>query len=135
MGANKNKDFRKQLNLVLQIFDETNTAIFIVKEIEKRNISFDYHNLQICANQLEQDGYIQLLHGYSQSPFGSITARGKIFFQEGGYKNEKTKVDRIVIWFKNHPVFAIIIVGFLFLSSMSVIIAVVVNFLGVLKSK
>jgi hypothetical protein len=121
------------LNEVLRVYDMANRGVFIFKEIEKKDLIIDYQTVLICNNQLEADGYIQLFNGYSQSPFGTITAKGKIFIQEGGYKDDKTKVDRLVLWTKNNTIFAVLIIVCTGLSALFGLITIVLNLIQSLK--
>ncbi|MGV8878081.1 MAG: hypothetical protein ACOH2A_03515 [Sphingobacteriaceae bacterium] len=94
-------DFRKTLNTVLDIYYHKANPVYIHMELGN---TFSPHDLTAAFGTLVKDGHMEhLAPGYSAIPLGCITGKGRIFLEAGGYKDETTKVDRIIRWAKNHP--------------------------------
>lgn len=62
-------------------------------------------------------------------PIASITGQGRVFFEQGGYRDTTTYLDRLLDQAKNRPV---LVWGFLILSGLSMI-SWVLDLLGLIK--
>ncbi len=104
-----NQDFRKDMNRVLEVFYTKKGTVSILKAIGELNVPLDIVNLDMICNSLEKDGYVSLIKGHSQYPVGQITGQGRIFFEQGGYRDTTTQLDKMIDWFKNHKVYSVVI--------------------------
>jgi hypothetical protein len=94
-------DFRKTLNNVLDVYCQKAGPVYIHMELGN---AFSSHDLTAAFGTLVKDGHVEhVAPGYSAVPLGCITGKGRIFLEAGGYRDETTKVDRIIRWAKNHP--------------------------------
>lgn len=101
MGKAK-PDFKKDLNLLLGIYYQHGGVVVIYKELHKQGISIRPNDIWTIAKALEQDGYIELIHGHSTMPIGKITGKGRLFQEAGGYRDMRSPTERVTEWFKNH---------------------------------
>lgn len=119
--ADAKPDFRKDMNAILEVFYKSEGTVNVIREIQKFRIPYSDTIWMIC-DSLERDGYVKLFHGHSQSPVGSITGQGKIFFEQGGYRDTTSRLDKMIDWFKDHRLFSIIIfIGILITSLWGVV--------------
>ncbi len=108
-------DFRKQLNTLLAIFYNANNVVAIKHLVIQGNTGgLSYHELNTCFDTLLADGHIQLVYpvdGWKELKVADITGQGRIFFEQGGYKDQRNQVDKTMDWFKNHKLFSKLIIA------------------------
>lgn len=112
-------DFRKTLNFMLSVYYHKAQATLIHEDVRKERLPISDEDLSAGFSTLQKDGYVdQILPEYSFYPLGVITGKGRIFHEAGGYKDETTRVDKIIKWAKNHRVLSYIIVAVIVLTSL-----------------
>lgn len=121
------QDFRKDMNSMLEVFYKTKEED-IIKAIKEFNVPYSDDIWMIC-DSLEQDGYIQLLRDPPKLPIGHITGQGKIFFEQGGYRDTTSRLDKMIDWFKNHKYFSIIIFIGVIITSLWGLVSIVLEVL------
>lgn len=85
------------------------------------------------AEHLRQRGHIEQVKFPDNFPafqVGSITSQGRIFHEQGGYRDTTTYLDRLLDRAKNKP---LLVWGYLILSGLA-LISWVLDLLGLLKS-
>ena len=82
-------------------------------------------NISMICDSLEQDGYIEQIHGYSQVPVGNITGQGRIFFEQGGYRDTTSRLDKMIDWFKDHKFFSVVIFIGILITSLWGIVSII----------
>jgi len=103
-------DFRQQINKALKIYyNTTGTIVLEEKAVENYDILADRNLFSAIAETVEQDGHVSYLRGYSRLPVGRMTAQGRVFFEQGGYKDSKSRVDKMIFWSRDHKVFSWVI--------------------------
>jgi hypothetical protein len=82
---------------------------------------------------LQQDKHIELISSPQEVPVGHITAPGRIFYEQGGYRDQRNHVDRTIDWFKNHKVFSILILAGIALSFLYGTVKIILDILSWFK--
>lgn len=126
------QDFRKDMNSILEVFYKSGTTVNIIEAMKKFRVPYS-EDIWIICNSLERDGYIEQIHGYSQVPVGNITGQGRIFFEQGGYRDTTSRLDKMIDWFKNHRVFSVIIFIGVIITSLWGIVSIVLEVLKWIK--
>lgn len=112
-------DYRKALNTILSLYYEKKGGFQIARELHRNGIHFKVNDIMATINTLMDDGYIKnLTPGYSMIPPCAITARGRVFYEQGGYQDNSTHFDRIVKWAKNNKFLAWLLIIFLVVSAL-----------------
>lgn len=124
-------DYQIVLNTVLGIYYQMKDYIFLDDVIKKIEIPWDDVEVFTAHDALMEDGYI--VHQTPDQPknFGlrvaKITGKGKLFFENGGYKDEKTQFDKIIDWAKNNKIIAYLLVGFIVIAGIKEVFDIVVE--------
>tara|TARA_B100000508_G_scaffold96457_1_gene75533 strand:- start:1711 stop:2526 length:816 start_codon:yes stop_codon:yes gene_type:complete len=110
----------KMLNTALQVFYEQEGDIALTSGLERNGISFRRHDVDTCTKTLLNDGYIEESNviSYPGQTFYSITANGRIFYENVGYKDNTTQFDKIVKWAKNNKFLAWVVIIFITISAL-----------------
>ncbi len=111
-------DYRKTLNTILDAFYQNNGPYQIKLE--------EYHNstgilgvdIQRSIDLLVKDGYISIFMTGNLFPMCQITAKGKIFLEQGGYQDNTTKFETIIKWAKNNSFLAWTLIVFVVASAL-----------------
>ena len=118
--ANTKPDFRKQLNTLLAIFYHANNVVTIKQLVIQNNTGLTERELYSGYDTLLADGHIQHFHpvdGWKELKVAAITGQGRIFFEQGGYKDQRNQVDKTMDWFKNHKLFSKLIIAAIIVTS------------------
>jgi hypothetical protein len=128
-------DFRNVLNALLKVFYEQGGAVLMIQEHNLKKVPVSYEQLYAGVRALIDDGHLEdVAPGYSSFPVGAITGQGRIFHEQGGYRDETTKVDRMIYWGKNHPIISIVVFLFILASSTTGIIGVILQLIELFKT-
>lgn len=120
ISKNKKQDFRNTLNFLLGVFYERQMHTFIHKEPKVQSSSFSFAEISDGVEMLIKDGYVkQVAAEYSQLPLAGITGKGRIFYEQGGYQDETTRLDKMIRWAKNHKVLAWVMLVYIVLASVA----------------
>lgn len=125
-------DSRQLLNSVLAYYYQRGTTIYLLAEAQNGMIRLSRHDLNAAYATLLRDGHIEQVtppQNFPAFPVASITAQGRVFHEQGGYRDTTTYLDRLLDRAKNKPV---LVWGFLILSGLSMI-SWVLDLLGLLK--
>lgn len=118
-------DFRQELNAVLKIMYDHGDALSIYEAVHEKGLQMSSDIVWAIARTFEKDGYAEFVHDYSQLPIGRISGAGRIFHEAGGYRDTRDRADRLIGWFKNHPLFAWIILGFIGLGAVNLVLDII----------
>ncbi len=127
------KDSRHLLNMVLAHYCERSGPVHLLSDVHEGRIKLSGHDAMAAYSTLLRDGHIE--HpmandpNFSRIPVATITMQGRIFLQQGGYRDTTTYLDRLLERAKNKPV---LVWGFLILSGLSMI-SWVLDLLGLIK--
>lgn len=125
MDKSSKPDYRQFLNTMLLFYYESDGAFLITHTLHRNGIDFSINDIITCINTLIEDGHVKhLAPGYTRIPVCIITGSGRVFHENGGYKDDSTHFDKIVKWAKNNKVFAWVLISFF----------VVTAFIGVVVS-
>lgn len=101
-------DTRQLLNLVLAHYCERGGPIHLLSDVHEGRIKLSGHDAMAAYSTLLRDGYIEHPMAndpdFSRIPVASITMQGRIFLQQGGYRDTTTYLDRLLDRAKNKPV-------------------------------
>ena len=117
MNNQPKQDSRLILNTALELYYHATGTVVLSVELEKKDIQLDFNRIWAIAETLEKDGHISLIKDYSMIPVGRITGQGLVFFEQGGYKDDKSRVDKMIHWFKDNKFFSVLILGFMAFTS------------------
>lgn len=130
-------DFRNQLNTLLAIFYHSNNVVAIKHLVVQGNTGgLSYQELNTCYDTLLADGYIQHVYpvdGWKELKVGAITGQGRIFFEQGGYKDQRNQLDKTMDWFKNHKLFSKLIIVAIIFTSVWGIAEIVIKIIQLLR--
>jgi len=124
-------DYQIVLNTVLGIFYELKVNVYLDMVAKKIEIPFSKHDLFTAFDSLIEDGYIK--HPKAEEPpfnklrVAKITGKGRLFFEAGGYRDEKSQFDKIVDWSKNNKIVAYCLVGFIVIAGLKEFYDIVVE--------
>ena len=125
-------DSRQLLNLVLRYFYERGGTVYLDADVINGQIKITRDEAGSAYATLLRDGHIEQVKFPDNFPafqVGSITGQGRIFHEQGGYRDTTTYLDRLLERAKNKPV---LVWGFLILSGLSMI-SWVLDLLGLIK--
>jgi hypothetical protein len=131
----KKENFRYTLNLILKIYYEEGGAIMITTSLTGRKIHLSDDTVLAALQTLIADQHIVKhtdIDAYLM-PLASITGGGRVFYENGGYQDETTKVDKFIKWGKNHKMLWPVVVVFIILTSLAGIVGIVVSILSLIK--
>lgn len=100
-------DSRQLLNKVLAYYYERGTTIYLLAEAQNGLIQLSRHDLTSAYATLLRDGHIEQVtypENFPAFPVASITAQGRVFLEQGGYRDERSYLDRLLDKAKNRPV-------------------------------
>ncbi len=127
-------DPRQILNLVLQAFCDRPGGMDLLTQVHNGNLKVSVTDAMAAYHTLIKDGHVEhpFAHDprFSAIPVATITAQGRVFLQQGGYRDTTTYLDRLLDRAKNKPV---LVWGYLILSGLA-LISWVLDLLGLLKS-
>jgi len=127
----KGRDSRQLLNLVLGHYYKRNGPIMLLHDVELGLIQLSATDANAVYTTLIRDGHIEHVmpndQRFAAIHLASITAQGRVFHEQGGYRDESTVFDRIVKRAKNHPVLAWAIVVFTVLAAIAGLLGVVMQ--------
>lgn len=112
-------DYRKALNTMLLFYYECEGPFPISTELHRNGIHFKASDIMATINTLITDGHIQdVAPGFSAIPLCVITGSGRVFHEQGGYKDDTTQFDKMVKWIKNNKVFSWFLLSFVAISAL-----------------
>lgn len=126
-------DSRQLLNLVLRHFYERGGTIYLLTDAHNGLIRISRHDANAAYATLLRDGHIEQVtppENFPAFPIASITGQGRIFHEQGGYRDTTTYLDRLLDQAKNRPV---LVWGFLILSGLS-LISWVLDLVGLIRN-
>lgn len=126
------KDSRQLLNLVLRYFYERGGTVYLDADVINGQIKITRNEASSAYATLLRDGHIEQVKFPDNFPafqVGSITGQGRIFHEQGGYRDTTTYLDRLLERAKNRPV----LVWIYLVASGLGLIAGILSVLGVFK--
>jgi len=126
-------DSRELLNLVLQAFCDRPGGMDLLTQVHNGHLKISATDAMAAYHTLIKDGHIE--HpmandpNFSRIPVGAITGQGRVFLEQGGYRDERTYLDRLLDRAKNKPV----LVWIYLITSALAILATILSVLGVFK--
>ena len=127
------KDSRQLLNLVLGHYYKRGGAIHLLGDAHDGRIALSGRDANAAYSTLLRDGHIEHVMPtdprFAGIPVASITGQGRIFHEQGGYRDTSTYLDRLLERAKNRPV---LVWGYLILSGLA-IVATILSVVGVFK--
>lgn len=126
-------DSRQLLNLVLRHFYERGGTVYLDADVINGQIKISRNEASSAYATLLRDGHIEQVKFPDNFPafqVGSITGQGRIFHEQGGYRDTTTYLDRLLERAKNKPG---LVWGYLILSGLA-LISWVLDLLGLIKS-
>lgn len=126
-------DSRHLLNLVLRHFYERGGTIYLDADVINGQIKISRRDARSAYATLLRDGHIEQVK-FSDPKFpafqvASITAQGRVFLEQGGYRDTTTYLDRLLDRAKNKPA----LVWTYLIASGLAIAATILSVLGVFK--
>lgn len=125
-------DSRQLLNLVLRHFYERGGTVYLDADVINGQIKISRNEASSAYATLLRDGHIEQVKFPDNFPafqVGSITGQGRIFHEQGGYRDTTTYLDRLLERAKNKPA---LVWGYLILSGLA-LISWVLDLLGLIK--
>lgn len=126
-------DSRQLLNLVLQAFADRPGGMDLLTQVHNGHLKISVTDAMAAYHTLIKDGHIEHPYAhdprFSAIPVATITAQGRVFLQQGGYRDTTTYLDRLLDRAKNKPV----LVWIYLITSALAIMATILSFLGVSK--
>jgi len=127
------KDSRQLLNLVLRYFYERGGAVYLDADVINGQIKITRDEAGSAYATLLRDGHIEQVKftdpNFPAFQVGSITGQGRIFHEQGGYRDTTTYLDRLLDRAKNKPA----LVWTYLIASALAILATILSVLGVFK--
>lgn len=125
-------DSRQLLNLVLRHFYQRGGTVYLDADVINGQIKISRDDASAAYATLLRDGHIeqvQLPANFPAFQVGSITGQGRVFLEQGGYRDTTTYLDRLLDRAKNKPA----LVWIYLIASALAIIATILSVLGVFK--
>lgn len=127
----KGRDSRQLLNLVLGHYYKRKGPIMLLHDVELGLIQLSATDANAVYTTLLRHGHIEHVMPHDQRfaaiHLASITAQGRVFHEQGGYRDESTVFDRLVKRSKNHPVLAWVIFIFIILAAIMGVFGVIMQ--------
>ncbi|MES2725469.1 MAG: hypothetical protein V4643_00110 [Bacteroidota bacterium] len=134
--TSKKPDFRNKLNLVLSIFYKNDGAVAMQNLYTQDNTGLTLAELYSSYDTLIADGHIQHIYpvkGWTELKVASITGQGRIFFEQGGYRDQRNRVDKTIDWFKNNTFFSWVIIATIILTSTWGVVEIAIKIIQLFK--
>ena len=126
-------DSRQLLNKVLEHYYKRGGPIHLLGDAHDGRIALSQRDVNAAYTTLLHDGHIEQVKvsdpNFQPIPVASITGQGRVFLEQGGYRDTAPYLDRLLERAKNKPV---LVWGSLILSGLSMI-SWVLELLGLLK--
>jgi hypothetical protein len=94
----------------------------VLTQVRNGHLHISVTDAMAAYHTLIKDGHIEHPMAYdpnfSRIPVGAITAQGRVFLEQGGYRDERVYLDRLLDRAKNKPV---LVWAYLILSALAIL--------------